>query len=245
MKNKFYTLLGLVFLILGCEIKMGMRYSYGLYEFKFIDKESISFCGFSSEGIDNFKGDAIYVPEEILGLDVIEIDIGQYPKNVKKLIIPSTVKVIRSSAFSECKGLEYVSLSEGVASIEHHVFLGCSSLKEVSLPSTLKTIGDGAFQECTSLESINLPKGLKIIENSTFYYCQSLKNITLPAGLVTIGSQAFSDCSSLTSVTFKDTSNWYKHAFDNYWEPIDVTDPYENARMLKSSYLDISWQKRP
>ena len=142
MKNKFYILLVGIFLMMGCEISKTKPYMHGNYYFKYIDKQSVCFCGFTYNALDNLDGDTLYIPSKIYGLNVTKVEcLGHngsskilfygYYEAVKKVVIPSTVEVIGSYAFG-----------------------GCSSLKKITLPSSLKEIGYCAFSGCSSLRSV-------------------------------------------------------------------------------------------
>jgi len=106
-------------------------------------------------------------------------DIGTFQgcRNLKKILLPSTLKVI-----------------------EKHAFLRCSNLTEINLPDNLTSIGEEAFSGCSSLTEINLPDNLTSIGRFAFYGCSSLTGIHLPANLTSIGSAPFAYCSNLTKV---------------------------------------------
>lgn len=103
-----------------------------------------------------------------------------YNTAIREILIPSTLKSISSSAFSNCK-----------------------LLTKVTLPETLKAIGSSAFSNCTELVDINLPEGITTIESSAFSSCGKLTEITLPSTLQTLSSGVFSYCTALVSVKCK------------------------------------------
>ena len=163
MKNKFYIFLFLILLIMGCGISKTTLYLHDNYYFKYIDKQSVCFCGFTYDALRNLDGDTLYIPSKIYGLSVVKIEylgyesiIGvassYYYKAVKKIIIPSTVKVI--GGFYNCENLQDISLPEGLEIIENTAFKNCKSLKKITLPSTLKEIGYCAFSACSSSTNI-------------------------------------------------------------------------------------------
>lgn len=96
---------------------------------------------------------------------------------LRSIVIPEGVKVIRSSAFYNNRGLETV------------VF-----------PKSLTTIEERAFYECEKLESVELPEGLTSLGRSAFYWCSSLHKITIPAGVTVIEDGTFSSCPADTII---------------------------------------------
>ena len=76
-------------------------------------------------------------------------------KLVTELVIPETVKEIKSIAFNACQSLTSVIISDNVT-----------------------VIGDSAFLSCFHLESVTIGKGVTSIGKWAFYDCNSLKNIT-------------------------------------------------------------------
>lgn len=77
--------------------------------------------------------------------------------NIKTVSIPDSVYNIRSSAFSECRNLEKVILSE---------------------KSQLNTIWSNAFNKCIKLKEFNFPYQLDYVGYRAFYGASSLENIT-------------------------------------------------------------------
>lgn len=65
--------------------------------------------------------------------------------SVESLLLPSSLTVIGSGAFSGCYKLNRLVIPEGVESIGASAFLLCPELKSVSIPKSVKTIGENAF----------------------------------------------------------------------------------------------------
>ena len=129
------------------------------------------------------------VPAELGGIRVLEIDTG---------------------AFSDCKYIEKVTISEGILAIRNGAFADCQNLRSVVLPSTLKSFGNDSelkqsasqqavFHNCR-LQSIEMPPAIINIGERAFYNCDLLKDIMLPDGLEVIGAEAFWGCTSLSKV---------------------------------------------
>ena len=120
-------------------------------------------------------------------------------RNLKKVIMPATIKKFYNRSFYLCPGIttagpdsSYDYEIKWTKSIPEYAFSGLSNLKEVKLPETITEIGAYAFSGCSVLEKINIPTGVTKINNGTFGACKALVGITLPQGLRSIDNSAFS-----------------------------------------------------
>ncbi len=112
-------------------------------------------------------------------------------KNLTKIKLPSTLKIIGNNAFSEAK-----------------------KLKEVAIPKGVTAIGQSAFQDCTALPDVTLPEGLLTIGNRAFNGCNSLIAVTIPASVTMIDNYAFGDCPMLQYVAIKSAPKIGEECFD-------------------------------
>ena len=76
-----------------------------------------------------------------------------YPQGKKdsSFVVPDSVSVIGSYAFSENPYIENIILSDSVTSINNLAFGDCISLKSINIPSAVTKIGIGAFYNCSAL----------------------------------------------------------------------------------------------
>lgn len=124
-------------------------------------------------------------------------EIGTYAfsgqADIKKVIIPKSMKTINANAFYNCTGLEEVEFANGcvVDTLGEAAFKGCSSLKKIVLPNGITSLPKQAFAGCSSLESVTLPEGLTTIGVEAFTWTASLKSIKLPSSLITIDNYGF------------------------------------------------------
>ncbi len=146
--------------------------------------------------------------EEDFDFDAATGTITQYNGSAIYLCIPEAiggvpVKAIGENAFQFNRSLAYVTLPEGLETIEVGAFVNCFTLLHVDFPTTLETIADNAFAGGSylggSLE-LTLPEGLETISESAFTNCTSLRELYLPATLKSIGSLAFDKNWSLNYV---------------------------------------------
>lgn len=117
---------------------------------------------------------------------------------IKKLVVPSTVKVISRHAFNG-SDIEEVVLPDGLTTIEYETF-GYSALKKVVIPESVTEIEDSAFYTCKSLVDITLPKNLNKLGKGAFTYCESLTTINLPANITALPDSLFFGCISLQTI---------------------------------------------
>ncbi len=148
----------------------------------------------------------VEVPSMLDEREVTQIgdDVFSYNTAITSIVIPNTVKVIRSGAFSGCSSLSQITLSESLESIGEEAFRG-SGIKEVRIPDSVTSIGERVFYYCENLENVVLPGGLKIIAEGMFTGCNSLKEIEIPNQVSVIANCAFDSCEGLETVQFSNS----------------------------------------
>lgn len=75
-------------------------------------------------------------------------------RNLVRVDIPGSVKVINFGAFYGCTGLTSVVIPEGVEEIQERAFRECTALTDVSLPESLKSVSSDAFDGCPCEEAV-------------------------------------------------------------------------------------------
>ncbi len=88
----------------------------------------------------------LLIPTTVEDVPVSKIEPNSFIEmnNLKKVIIPGTVKVIGAYAFAGCKNLEEVVIQEGVEVIENWAFIS-TGIKKLLIPNSLRTVGENAF----------------------------------------------------------------------------------------------------
>lgn len=107
----------------------------------------------------------INIPEQIDGVDVVEISsFGVYLPNVKvKVVIPKTVKVVDSFAFSFNDNIYELEIADGVKVLKSDAFTSMSNLKSVTVPDSVKEMEECGLGIGVDDDYENVPiKGFKM-----------------------------------------------------------------------------------
>ena len=114
----------------------------------------------------------------------------KYPaqKNLKKYVVPSSVKTIREYAFELTRNLTDVVLPYGLTSIGEGAFTS-SFINSITIPDSVTFIDRYVFSNCCLLYA-KFGKGITEI-NYDMFYCGSVQALCLGAGIKRIREGAF------------------------------------------------------
>ena len=141
------------------------------------------------------------------------IVVKEAERNIETANITGSV-AIWNSAFSDCRELTSVTISDTIRAIGSRVFYGCSKLPMLSIPASVEFIDYGIAQGCSSMTKIE-------VAEDNEYYCsvdgvlfskdmtellaypaaKTGSTYTVPDTVVDIYPYAFAYCKNLTSVT--------------------------------------------
>ena len=112
--------------------------------------------------------------------------------------------------FPPGRGGDY-EIPDGVTTISHSSFAGCSGLTSLTIPNSVTAIDERAFSGCSGLTSLKIPDHVGRIEDNAFSGCSGLTSLTIPSSVRVIGNYAFSGCIGLKDVYchIVDLSNLY------------------------------------
>ena len=122
--------------------------------------------------------------------------------NLSSIILPANTIGIGSCAFTGCRYLQSVVMSEAIQYINNDAFSNCTLLKSVVIPDGVEYIGANAFNNCNQLKSVYIGDGVKSIEGGAFIWCGSLTDLRLGKNVQAIGYEAFCGCGSLRNIEF-------------------------------------------
>lgn len=98
------------------------------------------------------------------------------------VIVPKTVRVIGSLAFTRRAKLKKVQLPDGLERIGRDSFSDCDALEEVVIPASVKTIAPYAFCGCESLKKVTFLGEVQSLSRTAFSDCFNLYTILVPQG---------------------------------------------------------------
>lgn len=124
-------------------------------------------------------------------------------ENLTSVTLPSSLTVIKSHAFSQCKSLNSITIPSGVRVIKDYAFSD-TGLTEITLGDGVEKIEHDAFNYSKQLRRINLPQSLKYIGSLAFRECESLEELVIPNSVDTLGRQMFEGCKGLKRLVFPD-----------------------------------------
>lgn len=189
--------------------------------------------------ITRLWGDApeeVVIPSEIEGVPVTAIGeqafIQKY--DIKRVIVPDSVRRIGDEAFSGCSNLVSVRLPEKVE-LGQGLFIQCRNLKNVNLPSGMTSIPKKLFSECNTMPDFTLPSGIRAIEESGFDNCKEFVQLDLPEGIESIGSHAFRRAYRLKKISLPDSLSYI--AADAF-EECDLLTAYVKGGSYAQRYCE-------
>lgn len=234
-----------------------------------VSEDELSFSAnedYTEVTIKKFTGDinkyvdaVMVIPAEIQGVPVtvidryafdnnyLEWDYDEVRKTIKELVIPESVKYIRSNAFSRMD-FECINLPSGLKFLGDSAFAENSKLKSFTLKPSSATYGNNIFEGCKALEKLVIEEGVTQIGINMFTKC-GIKSLTIPKSLKIIPPGAFSACpleelklqEGLEEIYFSAfASNEYSGAFTTeeehwgYYESYDE-DYYSLEKEIKST----------
>lgn len=130
--------------------------------------------------------DPLVIPE---GVTTIPIQCFINCQCFKKLVLPSTLKVIKGSAFYNTRVAE-VNFPKGLESIEIAAFAG-SDIIEAILPNTVQKLKESIFSMCPALKEIRIPEGVDTIPFCFASWCPLLETVNIPKSVIVIEEDAF------------------------------------------------------
>lgn len=125
----------------------------------------------------------------------------KYARNLRKLVLPSSLENIGEEAITALNNLQYIDFSKTkLVEFPKSLCASCNKLIDVKFPTNLRKIGWGAFFGDNSLRQISLPNELTEIAECAFGNCSNLSDINISKSVVKIGESAFTECTSLHSI---------------------------------------------
>lgn len=187
----------------------------------------------------------VVIPEGIEALPDNYFKVEYSTSQLKKVVLPSTLKSIGYSAFYGCTNLTEINLPNGLQTIGNYAFYKCKSLKSIEIPNSVVSLGSNVFEECSQLETVSTSMGLEKIPSFTFKNCIGLTTITIKNGVEVIESSAFSGCSSLMNVSLPESLKEIQgSAFYQCTSLVEITIPSQVNLISSSAFSNCSALQR-
>ena len=172
---------------------------------------------YSVSGIGTFEGKEIVIPSSFNGLDVTKISNQAFKSNleIKKVVIPNTVKIIGVEAFGYCQEIKSVDFGLGLEEIGLESFVMCTSLTNLVIPNSVKNISENAFKHCTNLATVEIGDSVTYIGKRSFAFCSNLIKVTIGKSVTSIDRNAFFANNKLVEVCNKSILNIEKGSTEN------------------------------
>lgn len=119
-------------------------------------------------------------------------------KNLEKITVPKTVKIMENNPFSNCPNLTIENNSP-------HFIMKDGALYNKNMTTLFY------YENKNNAKSIIIPEGVKIIGRHSFFNCKNLEYISIPNSVKIIGYNPFTGCSSLMKID----NQSYNYAFEN------------------------------
>jgi hypothetical protein len=132
--------------------------------------------------------------------DIIPENAFYNKKNLKSIVLPSSIFYIGPYSFELCSGLTSIAIPSSVISIGSGAFEYCSGLETIDLTTSVESINSFAFMGCTKLLNISIPSSVTSIGNSAFWNCNQLQELFIPTSVDSIELYAFGLCSAKLDV---------------------------------------------
>lgn len=152
------------------------------------------------------------------------------------VVLPQSIKTIKTSPFYMCKNLSSVNLPLGLESIGDWAFQK-TGITSINLPSSVTTLGSNPF-ECGNLGSLTVQSGnsnfkmidgvLFSMDGSRLITCLQTKtgSYNIPSSVTIIGNESFGSCSWLSEVLIPNSVTKIEDgAFQNCWALTSINIP--------------------
>lgn len=162
----------------------------------------------------------VSIPEQLDGFWVRQIGNGRPPifgwsnTTVKSIAIPSTVRILGSQAFANCRALTNLHLPSTVTNVGPWAISGCWNLENITVdPSSQHFIAVNGvlFNKAKSALIVYpagrggayvVPSSVVTISNTAFADSVSLTSVIVGSNVTELGYSVFYGCTQLTSILF-------------------------------------------
>ena len=153
---------------------------------------------------------SIVFPKELRYIGERAFEGATFGTNSATLSLPKSLTAIHSYAFSECSGIEKISIPASVSIIEQNAFAGIQTLKAIEVDASNQYFSsynkalynkDKSTIICCPINKLTytLHENTTTIAEEAFGQCM-INALTIPSTVTTIHSRALANCIRLTSM---------------------------------------------
>lgn len=143
--------------------------------------------------VDTLPEGEFIVPEKVVIKKKEYVVVGVVGKSANKKItsctLPSTIKYLLNSCFTNCANLAEINLPESIEIIRASAFRG-TGIKEITIPAKVESLELWCFADCPNLTTVDASH-VKKVGYEAFARCPSLKSIVI--NTTDIDSSAFAE----------------------------------------------------
>ena len=153
------------------------------WDYTVLEDGTVSLYGYETDQIP----EVMEVPSTVDGKTVTEIDsLFLNEENVKKVILPSTLKSIGPEAFRGSVSIEEVEINSIIENIQAKAFYECSGIRSLTFPDGLKKIGETGLFRNSGLKELHVPASVEMSADDLSYAVFLTEDTTIyaPAGSV-------------------------------------------------------------
>lgn len=145
----------------------------------------------------------VYLDLSGLSIEEIPTKALQDCWQIQTIILPPTLKRIRSYAFSNT-GCEEIVLPDGLEEVSGgNNFARCERMTDLHFPSGVKSLPDNVAYDCPKLQRLTLPKYIEELGSSAFMKCD-IRELIIPGTLKEVSSQSFESNTNMANVVLGD-----------------------------------------
>ena len=167
-----------------------------------------------------------------------------YMTKLEKIVFPTIVTSIGSSACAECTALSSADIPANVTYIGYDAFHSCA-FTSVTIPETVTSLGSSVFKNNQELQTLHFLANTNYVPYYGFQDCPKLTTVVLNPTIERLNGQSFYRCSSLKDYTpFLNIKNIEWNVFsETAFETVDLTNvnemqgSFQNCKSLKSVVL--------
>lgn len=164
------------------------------------------------------------------GVEVLESSCFWDNQCIEEVILPESLTNYGGDTFYNCKKLKKINIPSKVKIMGNNPFAGCPLIEVTNESKCFQMIDGVLFSKNMDEiiyypirnieESFSIPEGTIIIGKHCFYLCDNLKEITLPKSLLKMENNPFSGCSKL---------NLINHSTSYFIQDNVIYNKYKNA----------------